>query len=488
MIKQREMEGLKRGGSPSWTVSEEDIEMFQQKTQKQNNKKSAAGVQKNEFMEELTQEQPPRKRLGFFLCFLAAFFIMVVVLLISLTMNHVTPYPAAAPVFPEKMSYEEQKDLQGTEKLEDGFLENLRSFSGKTASLLFPAQEGENVLYSPVSLYMALAMLTEGAAGETQTELLAAMEADSVQNMGDQAEKLFRNLYFDNEIGKMKMGNSLWMNERYQFEESYIQTLAKNYYAYSYCLPFGTQSTNKKISEWLSDQTEGELGGAFKTHGDEALLLINTVYFYDEWSNTFEKNQTMEDDFYLANGETVKGEFMNMTLKRPYLELPSCQVSSLTYKNGCQMIFLLPKEGIRAEKLMEDTTLLEEVLLTLQQSNDMVDVAYHVPKFSYSVSQVDLIPTLEKLGIQSVFDDRADLSGISQQHGLYVSAVKQSASITVDEKGSEAAAATAIIVKESSAALLEDTIQFELERPFVYLIISDNGVPLFIGILNNPTD
>lgn len=163
---------------------------------------------------------------------------------------------------------------------------------------------------------MALAMVSETAKGETQYEIIQALGMDNIEIIRSETGKLFRQLYFHNEIGRLTFGNSLWLNKDVDFKDTTLETLAKDYYAHSFSLDFKNRDSSKKISDWVSENTGGKLDNdpsGFSLNPDDVMTLINTISFYDQWIDEFDVGKTKEDKFYLENGNTVDVDFMNRT-------------------------------------------------------------------------------------------------------------------------------------------------------------------------------
>lgn len=394
----------------------------------------------------------------------------------------------AVPEYPAETSYFEVRP-DTSEELDDLFLESLSNFAFNSSSLVLSAvEQKENTLYSPLSLYMAMALAAESAAGATQEEILYALSMDDIELVRQQTGKLFRNLYTHNEISRLKLANSLWLDHKVEFKEDFLQRVAADYYAHSHRVDFASKEAAESINQWISEQTGGKnvnIEGFDPLH---YMSLINTVYFYDEWGtlHTFNPDQTAKDTFYLADGTTVTCDFMNQTA--PYdniIRRDNYKVSSMPFKNSQSMVFILPEEGVPVEDLIRDPLELARAVTALNQADEVLsgDIIYQVPKFEFD-TEVELKDVLKTLGMRKAFNiNEAQFTNLTDML-LFLSEVKQSVSISIDEKGCEAAAVT--MVNGLGDAPPREKYYMILDRPFIFAIIGEEEIPLFIGVINNP--
>lgn len=394
----------------------------------------------------------------------------------------------AGPEYPPGTSYNDSKEYQD---LDEGFLMNLGQFAFSSTAQVFGREDSEkNLAYSPLSLFYALALASEGAQGATRAELLAALKMPDGELMGRESAKLFQNLYTDNEIGKLLLANSLWLQEGVDFDQAFLDRAAREYYAHSFGVDFGDSATAKQISRWVSQHTGGKLGNdpkAFEPDPAQVMTLINTVYFYDQWTDEFDRQKTKEDVFNLAAGGTVKVPFMNKTTMSSFAQVAGCSVTSLGLKNRQQMLLILPDLGVSPRDILSDPDRLEQVLTSLGPDSlgqRWGDVILSLPKFKFT-NELNLKEILKEMGVKEAFSQTADFSGLAKIKPLFISAIQQNLSMSIDEKGCEAAAYTEI--RLCGSAPPEETFVMKLDRPFIFAITGGAGdAPLFIGVVNNP--
>lgn len=387
-------------------------------------------------------------------------------------------------VFPKSYAFTDDDTWFSVRKnnpIEDEFISAINTFSYKTSATLLGNSKG-NINYSPLSLYYPLALSATGARGETQAQLLELLGVMDSDTLSLQCGNLYRQLYSDNEIGKLKIANSLWIDDRLAINKSFAENAAKNFYASSINVDFSDKETSKKMADWIANNTNANLTPEIKISSQQIMSIINTVYFKDEWMDRFDKSKTAEDSFNLSDGNTVSCDFMNTTYgSHSFSKGEGFTRSSLDLKNHGQMVFILPDKGISPKELLSSPDKMQEIFEGEESGNG--EVIWKIPKFSFG-SELELMDQLKALGISSVFTENANFSGITPDQA-FIGGVSQQSHIAIDENGVEAAAFTQI--NYAGAMLPTDKAEMILDRPFIYGIKSFNGTLLFVGICENPT-
>lgn len=382
--------------------------------------------------------------------------------------------------------YEALRTLRG-----DGINEDttaaLTAFAGRSTISALAGHEGENAVYSPLSLWAALAMLAQCADGTSRQQVLDALGADSVEALREQVSQVWRGLYTDDGNSSLLLANSIWLNSG--MDGAYVQdtldVLAEQYYAGAYAVPMGTGSADQAVTEWISRQTNGLIGSSgpvVQTKAETLALLVSSLYYRAGWTDEFSSGLTVQDVFTGAGGTEILTDFMHKTERGAFLDRPGYQAAQLPTRLG-QMVFVLPDEGVTPEELLQDP----DFLISLDFSGDDAhygEVQWSVPKFDVD-SSLDLLDTLAALGISDLLDKgRADLSSLTTLDA-YLSGAEQLARVKVDEEGVEAAAVTILMTEATSAMPDEDPeiCVMDLDRPFLFVIYTA-GIPLFIGTVN----
>lgn len=401
---------------------------------------------------------------------------------------------AATPV---RIAAEDDKGrhrLNEENPVEDEFLQKLSEFSFRSMATLEEAYPAENILYSPFSLYYALAMTAEGAAGETKQELLSLLLGAG--DMAEQCGNLYRRLYRDNEVGKFQIANSLWLadnwnGQKINWKKSYLQTASKDFYSSVFAADFGDNDTGKAMSGWISDHTGGLLSPEFEANPAQVAAIVNTIYLKDEWKDRFLEERTAKDLFYLSDvdGDTVECEFMNGVDWGGFYQGDGYTRSSLRLKQTGRMVFVLPDEDGSVEELLADSERLTDAFTGGEGFSGKI--TWKIPKLVCGMdgSLKDLVQTL---GAKSCFQDgQADFSEMVEKPvAPYISEVRQGTKLILNEMGVEAASYTVAELETSGAMIEEEELEayMILDRPFLYGIMTEDGTPLFLGVCRNPVE
>jgi len=393
------------------------------------------------------------------------------------------PKAIAAVVYPGEERFndhEARRDKRKQNPVEDGFLASLSDFSYLTASAVLSDSEG-NANYSPVSLYFALAVAATGAGGQTQRQLFELLGVSSSAELSGQCSNLFRLLYTDNEISKLTLANSLWLDVDTTFNDAFAKNAAGHFYASSFPADFADKATGEAMGKWIAENTAGTLSPELTTDPRQILSIISTVYFYDEWINRFDRDNTAAGVFRTDSGD-VDSEYMNGMIFGGFSRCGSFSRASLGFKDGGQMVFILPEDGVSVRELIGSAEAFGS--LFAGEDTGFAEVKWQVPKFDFECNYDKLPETLISLGVTDAFRPDADFSGITDS-AAYISEIIQQTRISIDEKGVEAAAFTQL--NFLGAGYPEDEFEMILDRPFIYGIKAQNGTLLFVGICENPS-
>ena len=358
--------------------------------------------------------------------------------------------------------------------------EELVRFSSETAEVILPA--GENAVYAPVSLYLSLGMLTELTEGRTKEQVTELLGVSDSETQRQWTKALWQQLCYDEQDSALRLGNAAFLNENMGFHKEPLDVLAKDYYASSYCLPMGTSGADKTIAAWLNQQTNDLLTddtGTIRTEKRDLLRLYNTIYYKAPWQAEFFGGATAEDIFTAADGTEQRADFMHIAIEgSPVRKGEGYRCASLYLKDGGQMTFYLPDEGVTVEELLQRENFLQEAEDLLVDTFE-VRVNWSVSKFDIRAS-LELNDALQALGVTDAFDAvKADFSPLTEQTA-YVESVNQAARVRIDEEGIEAAAFTEVQKGGAGAPQELDEEEMNLNRPFLFAIWKD-GAPLFIG-------
>jgi len=353
-----------------------------------------------------------------------------------------------------------------------------------------------NLFYSPHSISLALAMTYAGARGETAQQMADTLHFILSQ---DNLHPAFNNLDIelskrgegaqgkDDEGFRLNIVNAIWGQKDYNFLASFLDVLAENYGAGLRILDFieETEKSRITINDWVSDETEGRIEDLIPQGAiDPAtrLVLTNAIYFNAAWLYPFDEAMTADGPFYLLGGGQVTVPMMKLTESFGYTEGEGYQAVELLYDGGelSMVIFLPEADQFEAFEGALNAQQVDTIIKGLQNTQ----VTLTMPKFEFD-SDFSLKDTLAGMGMPIAFSGSADFSGMTGSPDLYIDEVVHKAFVSVDEAGTEAAAATAVIMKET--AMPAQPIEITIDSPFIFLIRDiDTGAILFVGRVLNP--
>jgi serpin B len=367
------------------------------------------------------------------------------------------------------------------------------------AFALYQALKGQegNLFYSPYSISLALAMTYAGARGETAQQM-----ANTLQFLLQQERLHPAFNWLDAELAgrgqgaqgkdaegfRLNIVNAIWGQKDYEFLTEFLDVLAENYGAGLRILDFitETEASRLAINQWVSNQTEGRIEDLIPEGAITEwtrLVLTNAIYFNAAWKYPFAEELTADGPFYVLDGGQVTVPMMRQTESFGYMDGEGYKAVEMLYDGGeLSMVIILPEAGSFEAS---------EEGLVAQQVGDIIsglqptEVALTMPEFEFD-SEFSLKDTLSNMGMPIAFSpDEADFSGMTRNRELFVSDVIHKAFVAVDEAGTEAAAATAVIM--DNCAVPDQPVEIVIDHPFIFLIRDiETGSILFVGRVLNP--
>ena len=354
---------------------------------------------------------------------------------------------------------------------------------------------GENLCFSPLSISTALAMAYAGASGETEAEMARTLHFSQGRDTHGYFSLLLTKLNATGErgAGEVVVANRLWGQKGYQFYERFLEELRVNYGAALAEVDFRnhTEDARLAINAWVEEKTRERIKnivppGALSPLA--SLVLVNAIYFKAEWMDHFTESMTTEEPFWLTANESAPAPMMHRIGSYGYLETDDAQVLELPYKRGVySMLVYLPKERDGLAELEHRLTvdgLIEDV-----QDLPRRRVHLSLPRFEIT-SSFSLGEALVRLGMRTAFvADKADFTRMSLNPDLYISDVLHKAFVKADENGTEAAAATAVIMATEGAIVeMAPPLEFLADHPFLFVIrYRSTGSILFMGRVSDPS-
>ncbi|MFC1848187.1 serpin family protein [Chloroflexota bacterium] len=354
-----------------------------------------------------------------------------------------------------------------------------------------------NLFFSPHSISLALAMTYAGARTETEQQMSDTLKFLLSQ---DSLHPAFNALDIalasrgegaqgrDDKGFRLNIVNAIWGQKDFEFLAEFLDVLAENYGAGLRLLDFvnSPEESRVTINDWVSEQTEGRIEDLIPQGAIDALtrlVLTNAIYFNAAWLNPFSEEMTRDGAFHLLNGGDLTVPMMMQTESFGYADGEGYQAVELPYDGReLSMVILLPQTGeFEGFEDSLDAEFVDTVLNDLAYGR----VALTMPKFEFE-SEFGLVDTLTTMGMPAAFSAEADFSGMNGTRDLAITDILHKAFVAVDEAGTEAAAATAVIIGETS--MPGEPVEVTVDRPFVFLIRDiETGAVLFVGRVMNPS-
>jgi serpin B len=356
----------------------------------------------------------------------------------------------------------------------------------------FYQSRDQNIFFSPYSISTALAMTYEGARGVTAEEMASVLhfpEQDSVRQVG------FANLHNlvnqPNAEYRLRTANAIWPEENYSFLQDYLSVIGRYYRGGINFMNYSTQAEESRleINNWVELQTQEKIKDLIPQGAigaDTRMVLTNAIYFKGDWMKEFDVDSTRDQDFYLSEDRAVPVSMMRKSDDFSYGEVDQVQVLSLPYRGQeLRMLLLLPELGELGN--LQDSLSLNQLEI-YRESLVEREVVVDLPKFKLETKYF-MADDLIEMGMPTAFgfgQEDPDFSGMTGGLDLFIDSVIHQAFVEVDEQGTEAAAATAVIIMEIADSI-DETPVFRADRPFIFIIEhSESGAILFMGRLTNP--
>lgn len=415
----------------------------------------------------------------------------ILTIAIALLMIAVVTAAAVLFLYPYQPEQPPQADEVGStlQGMQDVVNAN-NKFAFELYSELDKSEQG-NIFYSPYSLSAALAMTYEGAKGQTADEIKSVFHFPESSILRPNFAAIYNDINRGNEAYELRTGNALWVQQDYSFLEEYLSTVEKYYGGKAANLDFvkDAEKSRQTINTFIEEQTNDKIQDLIPSGALSPLtklILTNAIYFKGTWEWEFDKSDTREQDFKITPTNIVKTPTMYMDPDKArfnYADLEKLQILELPYKGEkISMLILLPTENL---EVMEASLTAEKMNEYKAQMKETKLDSISLPKFEFD-TKYSLKDTLSALGMPTAFDfEKADFSGMTAAEKLFISMVIHQAYVKVDEKGTEAAAATGVGMLES-AAMPRNV--FRADHPFIFVIQEkETGNFLFLGRVIDPT-
>ena len=343
-----------------------------------------------------------------------------------------------------------------------------------------------NAVCSPLNIYIALSMLAEVTDGNTRKQILDVLNVEDMDVLNKRIKAIWDANYVDTPALKSILANSIWLRNDIGYNEDTLKRLSAEYHASSYSGEMGSEAMNRKLQKWTDEHT-GELLTEYtkelKLNQESVLALISTVYYKASWDKEFPKEQTNDGIFHGVSGDQSVPMMNNDVMTNLY-QTEHFQAVGLSLVDSGTMYFFLPKEGYKAQDIAADPQMIKICMEPVSVESNSALVHLTVPKFNDS-DKINLLECLKNIGITDVLSDKqADFTPLTKEvENIYVSSAEHAAMVKIDEEGVTGAAYTVLMM--DAAGIIQDQVDFIIDRPFVFAVAAPDGSILFTGVIQN---
>ncbi|KAG5841226.1 hypothetical protein ANANG_G00197310 [Anguilla anguilla] len=352
-----------------------------------------------------------------------------------------------------------------------------------------PDSQSKNVFFSPLSVSVALAALSLGARGKTHQQLFEGLGFNSTDITEEEVNQAFQHIHHNlNEKSDvdLSLGNALFIGQDFKPRPEFLESMKRYYQSEGFSTDFSnTEQAKEQINKYVDEKTKGKITQLVEEVDPLTVMyIINYIYFKGKWEIPFDPKKTVEDNFHVDDKTTVPVQMMYA--KDDFHVFHDKEISThvlqLHYNESVSMMLVLPEKGLQG---LEEVVCKNHLWKWIQSVRKRKYIV-HVPKLSLKTSY-QLKAILSEMGITDIFEDTADLTGISEQGNLVVSKVLHKATLDVDEAGTTATAATGVEITERG--LLMDPPVMKFDHPFmVFLLSRETRSILFMGKIVNPAE
>ena len=354
-----------------------------------------------------------------------------------------------------------------------------------------------NLFFSPFSIFTALAMVYAGARGLTESQIKEMLHITLDQTRFHSEYKKLLRIFQREGDSEIHLANLLAIQEDYKLLEKYTWTIDDNYNGTTMKLNF-KESANScaKINSWVAKQTRDKIKDIIESVDEKmGIVIANAIYFKGTWEILFKEKDTKDEPFTLTSGEKIEVPLMYLKKAYRFIEEDKFQLLEMLYKGTrvfgtlerISMVIFLPRKMDGLVEL-EDSLTIDDIMNVISklQNEWEKEIKIYIPKFKFE-SKYRLSGVLSSLGMTSAFTDQADFSGISEDPPEKISKIVHKAFVDVNERGTEAAAATALAVLGAAVGMKPKVPEFRADHPFLFFLIdTQTRMILFVGRVMNP--
>ncbi len=374
------------------------------------------------------------------------------------------------------------------QKVDEDFKISLLNFVNKIYQV--SKNINENYSFAPLSLYQNLNNISLATNQQEILNVFDTLFEINYQTRQENIRKMFQNDFFANENGTLQMYNSVFLTNKYEANQNFINQLSTNY-TEAFQLDFLNNYDIEKMLDWVDQRmnTTNYIDvNDFEIDDLTSIYFLSTFYFDQKWFHTFSSKNNFVDDFYTQDGQKIKTTFMNHTYYGYYYDYDQYVSFYDNYTNGIKIQYLVPK-SLEGENIFD---LIGNKNIFLEDESKKVEncIDLSLPKLDLSY-QIDFTESLKILGLNELFDSNSQSLNHAfknvEDSSIYLKWVKQKNAISFHEDGTTIRSLTFSMGAAKSAAPMVDVLEVKLDQPFIYIIYDSNDLPLYLGYVVHPT-
>lgn len=372
----------------------------------------------------------------------------------------------------------------------DEYSRRLGGFWAESAETFLTADNEENLIFSPVSLYTVLGMSAELCEGGPQEEILDLLGSPDITDLRDSARRIWC-ASFARDDSTCLLANSLWLSSTVDYKQPVLDILAENYFADSFRGDMGSEEYDLMHLDWLKEKTEGYLDGRLpELETDTLMYLDSTIYYKARWYHEFSPSGNEEGTFHAAYMDQPC-TFMNQSGQGEYYKGENFTATAKYMYGSQELLFVLPEEGTSPNELLADPEYKRFISAYLEDPAGWENKGYStinlsVPKFDIT-SDMDMAPGLREMGVSGIFEGGSGSFAPIADQDFSFTGVKHACRVSLDEEGCEAASVM-IAPASGASAPPEEELDFRLDRPFLFMVIGNESLPIYMGVVNQITE
>lgn len=365
------------------------------------------------------------------------------------------------------------------------FIKSMNGFGLNSSTAVFSTKGLEqNIIFSPTALGYTLGSISEATTGATRTQLVNTLNMGNIskEKRLTQFYQAYENNTFDTSEDKLIVANSIWASPN-SLQPEYQEVIQSKFSTNINEVDFSNLTSFETMSNWFTENSNGALTPEFKSNPEETKTFLNTAYVESPWQTTVDVLES--DTFYGTSGETMCKYLATMLYNSSYQEGAGYVQADIPLRNGVKLSFIMPIPGYSLEQLLQEPSTMNEIFLNSNTDAETADVSLKFPAFTVT-STINFKNTITALGISNLYQAGDEWTGFTNPQEP-ISSIIQQVTLTVDENGCNFKSPSSETMDTASTISAPRQIELTINRPFLFIVRSSEGLPILTGIINDIT-